>query len=713
MQNSLRFRLTLILITLAIGPLLLVGVIIAQRTFTFERDQAYDLQNQVAQNVSSSVEAVFLGINNDLENLGNEIRSLETPDQPQQLSLMLSAISSGVFNDFYDELTLLDKNGQEIVRLSPSEIVPNTDLTNRSDQNEFKEPLASRSIYYSPISKDAKTGKAFMTIAIPLYIPRSTNLSGVLIARIRLDIIGNTIGRAQVGENQTVYLTDSNGNVLAHQDRTLNISGMQIQLPRSVTTQIGINNDNAILSPAKIQLGDQTLYIVAEKPAAIALQIAYTILTTIAVVSLLALAVAGALGYLAIRQIVVPIEGLASLAGRVAEGDLTQKASITHRDEIGILAKAFNSMTTQLLSLIGSLEQRVEERTSELEERANQLEAISSVARSTASIQNLEELLPSITRLVSERFDYYHAGIFLLDKEKEFAILRAANSEGGKRMLERQHKLKLDSQSIVGFVTSRGEPRIALDVGADAVFFNNPDLPDTRSEMALPLRVGGNVIGALDVQSRQPNAFTEEDVSILSTLADQVAIAIENARLFSNAREALKLSEETFKQYVTREWSSFTRGIRTLGYRFDGVHTRPIDTKNIGAKTNGAQQTGNTPYNTDASEISIPIRLRGKIIGMFDVKSKRRNRKWTPDDIALLEAAAERTAIALENARLVESSQMRASREHTIGEISTRIGTANDMDAIMQTVVEELGRKIGSAMEVTFELDTEAKGRQS
>jgi len=713
MQNSLRFRLTLILITLAIGPLLLVGVIIAQRTFTFEREQAYDLQNQVAQNVSSSVEAVFLGITNDLENLGNEIRSLENPDQPQQLSLMLRTISSGTFSDFYDELTLLDNNGQEIVRLSPSEIVSNADLVNRSDQNEFKEPLASRSIYYGPTSKDTKTGKAFMVIGLPLYIPRSTSLSGVLIAKIRLDVIGNTIGRTQVGENQTLYLTDLNGDVLAHQDRTLNIRAMHIQLPRSVNTQIGLNNDSVILSPAKIQLGNQTLYIVAEKPVTIALEIAYTILTTIAVVSLLALLVAGALGYLAIRQIVVPIEGLASLAGRIAEGDLTPKASIIRRDEIGVLAKAFNSMTTQLLDLIGSLEQRVEERTSKLEERANQLEAISSVARSTASLQNLEELLPSITRLVSKRFDYYHAGIFLLDEGKEFAILRAANSEGGKKMLNRQHKLKLDAKSIVGFVTSRGEPRIALDVGADAVFFNNPDLPDTRSEMALPLRVGGNVIGALDVQSTQPNAFTEEDVSILSTLADQIAIAIENARLFSHAREALKRSEETFNQYVNQEWSSFIKRTRTLGYKFDGVRTESIDTKINGNMTNDIQKIGNMPYKMDAPELSIPIRFRGKVIGMLDVKSKSSNRKWTSDDIALLEAAAERTALALENTRLIESSQMRASREHTIGEISTRIGAANDMDAIMQTIVEELGRKIGSATEVTFELETEAKSRQS
>jgi len=354
-----------------------------------------------------------------------------------------------------------------------------------------------------------------------------------------------------------------------------------------------------------------------------------------------------------------------------------------------------------------SLEDRVTERTAEIEKRANQLEAISGVARSTASLQNLEELLPAITRLVSERFGFYHVGIFLTNEEQEFAVLRAANSDGGKRMLNRQHKLKMDTNSIVGFVTSRGEPRIALDVGSDAVFFDNPDLPNTRSEMALPLRVGGYVIGALDVQSTESNAFTESDVNILSTLADQVAIALENARLFSESREALKKSEKAFSQYVQQEWSSFASSLKTTGYVFDGSRITPLDASVAREKARGIPKTGRLSLEKDPRELSIPIRFRGQVIGVLDVKSKSGNRKWTQDDITLLEAAAERTALALENSRLVETSQKRASRERTIGEISSKIGAVSNLEAIMQAAVEELGRKIGGAAEVTLELDTE------
>ncbi len=160
------------------------------------------------------------------------------------------------------------------------------------------------------------------------------------------------------------------------------------------------------------------------------------------------------------------------------------------------------------------LKKRVEERTSELKKRATQLEAVSSVARTIASVQEIDTLLPAITRLVSQQFRFYHVGIFLLDQQRRNAVLSAANSPGGIQMLGRQHSLPLDSHSIVGYSALRGEPRLALDVGTDSVYFNNPDLPNTRSEMAIPLRVAGEVIGALDVQSTETNAFSQEDINI-------------------------------------------------------------------------------------------------------------------------------------------------------------------------------------------------------
>ena len=361
----------------------------------------------------------------------------------------------------------------------------------------------------------------------------------------------------------------------------------------------------------------------------------------------------------------------------------------------------------ELNELRVDLEQRVETRTSELAKRAMQLEAVSRVARTSASVKDINTLLPDITNLVSQQFGHYHVGIFLIDEARDLAVLRAANSEGGQQMLNRNHSLPIDPNSIVGYAISIGEPRIAQDVGVDSVSSDNPYLPDTRSEMALPLRVGTRVIGAIDVQSTATNAFSQEDVAILTTLTDQVSIAIENARLFGEVRNALTESKSVFEKYTRQDWSNFVSQVKHTGFVFDGQHVAPLNNQTKREHIKAAIKTGSLSRERGSATVAVPIKLRGQTIGVLDLRSKRGAREWTQDEIALLEAAAERAALALENARLVESAQRRASRERAIGEISTRIGAVNDIEAILQTAVEELGRKIGGAAEVILELDNE------
>ncbi len=415
-------------------------------------------------------------------------------------------------------------------------------------------------------------------------------------------------------------------------------------------------------------------------------------------------------GYFLGRRLTIPLTELTRTVLKIAKGNLEEHAvEPAGSKEVALLAVSFNSMTHKLGRLVNGLESQVAERTEKLEKRASQLQAVSSVARAIASLQETSSLLPEITKMISHQFGFYHVGIFLLDEKSEFAYLSATNSEGGHRMLNRQHKLKLDTNSIVGYVASRGEPRIALDVGTDAIFFNNPDLPDTRSEMALPIRVGGRVIGALDVQSTIPNAFATEDIATLDTLTDQVAIAIENSRLFSEAREALKESEETLARYVKQEWQAFSSKTGSTGYRYDGKQIVTLEKANDTPEPRPLPQTGSLALARETGKLSVPIRFRGQVIGVLDVNSKNKTRKWTQDDLTLIEAAVERAALALENARLVEDSQRRAAREHTIGEISTKIGAVSNMEAIMQAAVEELGRRIGGAAEVTVELGEDDK----
>ena len=323
------------------------------------------------------------------------------------------------------------------------------------------------------------------------------------------------------------------------------------------------------------------------------------------------------------------------------------------------------------------------------EQRARQLEIIASVARSITAMQELEQLLPTICQVVSGRFGFYHTGIFLLDERGEFAVLQAANSEGGQRMLKREHRLRVGTTGIVGAAAGQGKARIALDVGADAVYFNNPDLPETRSEMALPLKIGQQTVGILDVQSKEVGAFKDEDIAVLSVLADQISIAIENARLFSQTRQALSESQATYEQYVKQDWAQFARTLKHSGYAYNGIKTMPLENAS----------PAHPPH-----ALTIPIKSRGLAIGDVTIQSNDPLRTWSQDEINLAQAAAERAGLAIENFRLLTEAQRRAAKERAVGEITARISASVDVREIMQTAVEELGRVMaGSEITLQFE----------
>ena len=175
----------------------------------------------------------------------------------------------------------------------------------------------------------------------------------------------------------------------------------------------------------------------------------------------------------------------------------------------------------------------------DLESRAVQLQTAAAVSQSASSILDLDELLPTTTELIRSRFNLYYVGIFLVDAAGQYAVLRAGSGEAGRLMVERSHRLAVGGASMIGGCVANHKARIALDVGEEAVRFDNPALPETRSELALPLISRGQTLGAMTVQSAREAAFSEVDIAVLQTMADQVANAIANARLYEQAQAAL------------------------------------------------------------------------------------------------------------------------------------------------------------------------------
>jgi GAF domain-containing protein len=355
----------------------------------------------------------------------------------------------------------------------------------------------------------------------------------------------------------------------------------------------------------------------------------------------------------------------------------------------------------ELTDIKSNLEKRVADRTVELQNASSQLERRAARLLAAAEIsqtistdieKDFKDLLNETVKIISDKTGYYHAGIFILDPNNEFAVLRAANSAGGQKMLTRQHQLKVGGTGIVGYVSQSGRPRIALDTGADAVFFNNPDLPETRSEMALPLKVGSKIIGVLDIQSTQPSAFDNEDAAILGTLANQIAMIIQNSLMSSGVNSAGYFNTSTV----------WRREERSIGYSYlpDGSIAAAQEAENplierslITGQTVIAEKTSNN----NQPALAIPVKIRDTVIGVIHIEAVQKNRKWSEDEVALAQAVSERAALALENARLFEETERSAERERVISVVTSKIGESNKLENILQTTIQELGRTLGAS----------------
>ncbi|MBI5932228.1 MAG: GAF domain-containing protein [Chloroflexi bacterium] len=387
-------------------------------------------------------------------------------------------------------------------------------------------------------------------------------------------------------------------------------------------------------------------------------------------------------GFLLGMTLASPIAKLTASAAKFAAGDLNHSVDIRTNDEFAILGAAFNATVSQLHSLVTGLERRVEERTVALTRRTSQLQASVRVARAAAAIKEPATLLNEVVRLISEQFNVYHAGIFLLDDNSEYAILQAASSEGGERMLERGHRLQVGGQGIVGFSAAQKRPRIALDTGVDAVYFDNPDLPHTRSEAALPLIARDRVIGVLDIQSEKPQAFTPDDIEIFQTLADQIALAIENARLLNQMELTLSQMARADTMRVNETWGNLARA-KALAYQYTALGIQSIPQLD--------------PKEALDGKIKIPIPLHNQKIGEIRLKQKDESDRWTDREKNMLAEIAAQVGLALENARLLSDAQQRAARERAIGEIAAHIDSAHDVDAILRITAQEIGKAIGDS----------------
>jgi len=528
-------------------------------------------------------------------------------------------------------------------------------------------------------------------------------VEAVLVGRANLADLGTLIqaktGLGRTGETYLVskerfYLAGSQSAGTEETVKTVTSTGIRTALSRQDGAGRYLNYRDEEVVGAYRWLPNLRVALLIEQSQSVAVAAAVRQVLPVLGVTIVAVVLASGIVLPLTRRLVRPIIELTEAAMEIAAGDLERTVPVQRSDEIGVLSQAFNSMTARLRALIDTLEQRVAERTRGLQTAAE-------VARATTSVLDPGELLRQVVDVVRERFNLYYVGLFLLDENREFAVLQAGTGEAGRKMLAQGHRLEVGGDSMIGQCTARAEARIALDVGEEAVRFDNPLLPETRSEMALPLRSRGQVIGAVTVQSVEEAAFDQAEIAVMQTMADQVAVAIDNAHLFAQAQGALAEMEDIHQRYLRQAWAAY-RASRTIsGYRQTDAGMKPLaeevlpEVQQVVTERSPVVRSGDGGQTSSA--LIVPVMLAGQPIGALGIQAEEGKRQWSAEEVALAEAIGEQFALAAENLRLVDETQRRAVRERLTGEITARMRETLDIETVLNRAANEIGQRLGLA----------------
>jgi GAF domain-containing protein len=566
MGQSIRGRLIPVFIGLAIGPLLVVGIIMAWLSYISLQQQALALQQETAMRVTSQVTAFFQELEKELR-FTIQTQGLSTPDQDHSgaLSNLLA------FQPAFEELHLLNGKGQEqtaVYRASGSSTGP----VDRSEADEFVLPLTTGEAYYGPVRFDPSTHEPLMILSIPVVNSRTDTVDGVLVSVIRITPMWDLLAGIQLRQGQSIYILDAQGKVVAHRNPSVVLQGTNVPIPKQNGVQPGLDGKSVALAVTPMNLGRQQLNVIAEQSLTEVMAPVINLVIVMLILIVVMAGIAGTLGRLSVRPIVQPIQALTETAGAIGAGDLTSRALITSDDEIGILAGTFNSMARQLRDRIGTLEERVGNLT-------KALATFSAVSR-LSTILDEKRLAAEVVEQIKNAFNYNHAQIFFYDRAGENLIIAGGTGEVGQILLADGYKIP-KGKGPVGHAAESNTPVLMGDISQDPNWLPNPLLPKTRSEVAVPVAVGDQVLGVLDMQQNIVNGITQADADLLQTIANQVAIMVRHARSYTQIqedleREALIASISHKIRETTTAENALQVAVRELGRALGSKETRVV-----------------------------------------------------------------------------------------------------------------------------------------
>ena len=696
-------------------PTIMAAVLSAVGTFTNNQTQTFNTLRTISNLKKNQLDSLIGGYQDDAGRLqddsGFTLNALNVLTAEDRDSLVVQnskqVARSRVENILgfvaeYKEVMILNTQGDVLIST-----IPQNEGLNFESQLFFRQGTLR---LHTGFAEVPAFGTENLIVATPIYDVDGRVIRGILAIRSDAGSIRALMESTPGFEEADTYLVDRAYNPVTNTRTVVDTVSTQATLEailNNVTGGQGIyeNYENESVLGYYEWFEPMQVAIISEVPLSAVLFNSTRALVGSAVLALFIISMAIAAVAISAHSIVNPITVLAQTTESFAAGKLSARAPIERQDEIGALAKSYNQMAAQLQEIIGRLEQRVNDRTRDLETQTLRLRLAAEIARDAASARSLNDLLGRSVQLTLERFNFQHTGIYLLDKNHEFCVLAASSSEEGKLLVANNHRVRVGEPGLVGRVAATGEARIAHELEPDGAFLGGAAFPGIRSQIALPLKSDKNVIGVLDIQMNEANAFSEEDTAILQTLADQLATAIERTRLLQEVESSLQELENAYGRHTREGWSQLTDSTQTgiKGYRFDNI--RLEKTRELPELEKTVLETGKTVSAPGKNEekqttVGIPVKLRGQTIGVISVRLKEDH---GVDTVSTIELASERLASALESARLYEEARLRADREQSISQVATAISSSTSYEDILQTTVREIGTTLKNA-EVSIQI---------
>lgn len=665
----------------------------------------------------------FINDDNQFIQIRN-VLPLSTPDLPEPavnrnaifnlaISMQNNLLLSN--NSLYDQINLIDPGGQLILRAQRQGVIAGG--ANLVDTASYRQATQARlrgesqvfSIDFSQVNQPVLE----IINVLSIYVSGTSEpvVIGYLIAR--MDPSATIFDNLPVSRN----FLDTNSRLVTRAGLVIDAEGVSVPDNLNISTTL---LDQALDGDAQIEVintsaGARVRYYtpITETPFVLVTEGAADAMSNQIIDFIMERGFALVLGIIFLVAVLVilanqllstPIQRITHAIQAVTRGNYNASLPDVQRgDEIGELAGSVADMRKRILDLVTDLEQRIET-------RARDITTTREISHAAATQRDVQQLMEQVVNLIVQRFaNIYHAQVFLIDRDQRFAILRASTGDAGRHLLARGHRLAVGSNSVVGRATETGDMVVARDVASSRLHRHNDLLPDTLTELAIPLRVGDRIIGVLDVQSTQSDAFDDEQMNVLQTMADQVAVAIENARLYTESLRQLEEIERGRRTSTLQAWHDYMDTLRTRqlesaagilpasGFH-DDLRQSALERGQVVVGKLTAQRT---------IPIAVPISLRGQLLGTVEWEVPQN--EFDHNKVQLAQDLTDRLAVNLEKARLFQESQRTTQRERLVNEISSRLTTPNDIDQILQTAVREVGMAL-RAPHVSIRVNPQTNG---